>query len=151
MGVALLVVGWIAWFVLTPADLPTSDDEVSAAGVAGTPVYVGMFTAPGDFERRLHLSGVKVHTEASAELKVTPLLCTGASIGVTTAPDRFCEELGDPEGGTLGAGDSIVIEIAAEAPVEAHVDRIEIAYREGPRWSTQPAGVSGADVTIGAH
>jgi hypothetical protein len=148
VAAALLLGGWLVWYVVAPDDLATSEKTASASGVAGTPVYVGMFTAPAGFDRSLHLSGVKVHTEASAEVDVTPLLCVGATVGVTTAPERFCEEVVNPEGRTLGAGDSIIVEVTADGAAEAHVERIDLAFREGLRWSTQPAGISGADVTI---
>lgn len=145
---ALLLIGWLAWYVLAPGDLPTSGRSTTAAGVAGTPLYIGMFAAPADFDRSLDVSGVKVHTEASAEVTVTPLLCVGAAVGVTTAPEQFCEDVVNPEGRTLEAGDSIIVEVAADGATEAHVERIEVAFREGLRWSTRPAGISGADVTI---
>lgn len=145
----LAVVGaWLVWFLRSPGDLPTDDRIVTASGVVGTPLYVGVFTAPTGFDRTLHVSGVKVHTEASADLTVTPLLCPGASIDVTTDPGPFCGELTDPEGADLGAGDSIVLEIEADQPLEAHIDRIRIGFSQDIRSATEDAGVAGVEVTL---
>ena len=68
----LLLVGWFLWYATTPEDLPTNDRAVSASGVAGTPLYVGMFSASDDFDRTLRISGVKVHATTSADLDVQP-------------------------------------------------------------------------------
>jgi hypothetical protein len=149
VAVVVVVVGWLVWFLRSPGALPTSDRTVDAAGVVGTPLYVGVFTAPGDFDRTLHVSGVKVHTDSSADMSVTPLLCHGGSLnGVTTAPEPFCDELVDPEGEDLTDGDSVVLKIEAEQPVDASIDRIEIGFRQDIRSATEPAGVAGVDVTL---
>lgn len=148
LAVLVVVGGWLVWFLRSPGGLPTDDRTVNATGVVGTPVYVGVFTVPSDFDRDLHVDGVKVRTEASADVEVTPLLCQDATVEVTTAPDQFCDDLVNPEGQTLGAGDSIVLEIQADQPVEAHIDRIEIGFRQDIRSATEPAGVAGVDVTL---
>jgi hypothetical protein len=151
VGVTVLVLAaWIAWFLRSPGALPTEDRTVTASGVVGTPLYVRAFTAPSDFGRTLHVSGVKVHTEASADVDITPVLCTGGANDVTTAPDQFCDDLANPEGEELGEGDSILLEVRADQPVEAHIDRIRIGFRQDVRSATEPAGVAGIDVTLAA-
>lgn len=149
-AVVLVLVAWLAWFLRSPGALPTDDRSITASGVAGTPLYVRAFTAPADFGRTLHVSGVKVHTEASADVDVTPLLCTGSTNDVTTAPDQYCDDLTNPEGKDLRAGDSILLEIRADQPVEAHIDRIRIGFRQDVRSATEPAGVAGVDVSLAA-
>lgn len=145
---AVVVIGWLAWYVLSPGALPTSDSTVKAQGVAGNPIYVGMFHASADFDRTLHVSGVDVEGDIPEGVDVTPLLCHGAVNESTTAPEKFCGELVDPEGEELGAGDSIVVEVASDEAAEVHLDRIEISFRQDVRFGTEPAGISGADVVI---
>lgn len=148
-AVVVVVVGWLVWFLRSPGELPTTDRTLEAEGVVGTPLYVPVFEAPSDFDRTLHVSGVKVHTDASADLTVTPMLCTGGSPNdVTTAPEPFCDDLVDPEGEDLSAGDSILLRVEAGQPVEAHVDRIEIGFRQDIRSATEPAGVAGVDISL---
>lgn len=148
---ALLLVGWFVWYATTPEDLPTSSKTVSAPGVAGTPLYVGMFTAPDDFDRTLRISGVKVHATTSADITVTPLLCRRGTVGVTTGPEQFCSDLVNPEGERFVGGDSIVLRFEATQPVIAVVDQVRIAYREDVRWDTQPAGNEQVIVTFSAR
>ncbi|TYL49529.1 hypothetical protein FXB39_12530 [Nocardioides sp. BGMRC 2183] len=152
---ALLVVattgvlaGWLAWYVLTPAELPTDDQQVQASGVTGTPLYLGMFSVPDGFDRTLHIQGVKLSTTASTDLTVTPWLCQGGTVGVTTSPEQFCAALEDPAGAELSTGDSIVVEVSGEAAAIAEVDRIRIAFREDLRWGTHAAGHAGARVSL---
>ena len=140
VAAVVLLVGWVAWYVTTPEDLPTNAEPVSATGVVGKPLYVGMFAAPSGFDRGLHMSGVKVHATASAKFQITPLLCRHGSIQVTTEPDQFCASLDDPAGQRLGAGDSIIIKIESSETVVADVDRVDIGFQEGLRWGTKPAG-----------
>jgi len=150
VGVALLatalLLGWLAWFVTTPEELVTSDRTITANGVVGTPLYVGVYGAAED--RTLRLSGVKVHATSSADLTITPVLCRRGTVGVTTDPDEFCAEVVNPEGQRLSRSDSIALKIESEKPVLAVISRIRIAYREDIRWDTQPAGYHQAIVSI---
>jgi hypothetical protein len=146
-----LIVTWLGWYATTPEELPVSDKVVNANGVVGTPLYVGMFAASGDFGRTLRISGVKVHATSDVDLEVTPLLCRRGTVGVTTQPAQFCSDLVDPEGQRLVAGDSIVVRIESDTAALAVVDRVRIAYREDIRWDTQPAGHRQAIVTIAAR
>lgn len=147
-GAVVLVLAWTVWYAVSPEALPTVDRSVEAPGVVGEPVYVGMYHAPVDVDRTLQVSGVKVHTSASVELRVQPLLCRGGAFGVTTDPGRFCSDLVDPEGQELRPGDSVVVAVTADEPATAVVDRIRIAYRDGFSWDTQPAGIERAVVTV---
>ena len=146
-----LLVGWVAWYVTTPPPLQTDGQTTPATGVVGHDLYVGMFTASPDFHRAIHISGVKVHATASATFDVTPLLCHQGSIAVTTDPTAFCKSIDDPAGQRLSAGDSIMLKLHSDAPVVADVDQIRIAFQEGLRWGTKPAGHAGATVSFVAQ
>lgn len=148
VAAVLLLVGWLVWYAMTPEKLPTSDKTISASGVVGTPLYVGMFAASDDFGRTLRISGVKVHAKTSSDLSVTPLLCRRGTVGVTTQPKEFCADLLDPQGQRLVAGDSIVLKVESDEPAVAVIDQVRIAYREDIRWDTQPAGAAKAIITI---
>lgn len=147
-GAIALLVGWVAWYVTTPPQLQTDAQDKPATGVVGHDLYIGMFTAGSDFHRAIHISGVKVHATASATFDVTPLLCHQGSIDVTTDPTAFCRSLDDPAGQRLGAGDSILLKLHSDTPVVADIDQIRIAFQEGLRWGTQPAGHAGATVSF---
>lgn len=149
----VLAVAWLVWYVLTPEQLPTSDDEAQATSLIGTPVYVGMFRAPEDFGRELHVRSVAVDAMAGddIDLEITPLLCRGGAISTTTDPDPFCDELVDPAGDDLAPGDSIVIAVDADAATVVIVDRIEISFREGIVTGTKPAGIARAIVALTAR
>lgn len=147
LSVAMLV-SWVVWYVQTPEDLPTDDQEVRASGVPGTSLYLGMFDVPDGFARSLSISGVKLRTVASSDVTVTPWLCRGGTIGVTTSPEQFCAELVDPAGADLSPQDSVVVEVAGDERLVAEIERIEIGFREGLRWGTKPAGHAGAAVTL---
>lgn len=151
-GVALvLLVGWFVWYATTPEDLPTNEKAISASGVAGTPLYVGMFTPPDDFERTLRISGVKVHATTSADLDITPFLCRRGNVGVTTKPEQFCAEVVDIEGARMVGGDSIILRVETEEAAIAVIDQVSVAFREDVRWDTKPAGNQQAIVTMAAR
>lgn len=147
-GAVTLLVGWTVWYAATPEGLPVSDRVVKASGVVDTPLYIGMFTAPDDFERTLRIAGVKVHATATDRISVTPVLCRRGAIGVTTEPFQFCNDIVDPQGERFVAGDSIVLKIESDVPALAVIDQIRIAYREDLRWDTQDAGNHQAIVTL---
>ncbi|HWJ65884.1 MAG TPA: hypothetical protein VNT31_04330 [Nocardioides sp.] len=143
-----LVVAWLGWYATTPEELPRTDRTVSASGVVGTPLYVGMFAASDDFNRTIRISGVKVHATTNTDMTITPLLCRRGTVGVTTDPEQFCSDLVNPEGARFVSGDSIILRIESEDPALAVVDQIRVAYREDIRWDTQPAGAQQAIVTV---
>lgn len=154
----LATVGWalalvvlaavLGWVSTHPGDLPTSTRTVRASTPVGQPVFVGVFSAPADFDRTLRLSGVKVFaTSTAGEVEITPHLCRGGSVAVTTDPAPFCAELVGTEGTSMGAGDEIVLEVSAAIPGAVAIDRIRVAFRDGVQWGTKDAG-SPALVTL---
>jgi hypothetical protein len=150
LAALLLVAAFVGWEAMHPPALPTSSVRITASTPAGQPVYLGVFTAPPDFGRALRVSGVRVFATSNLpkdQVAITPRLCRGGSLGVTTTPASFCASMGTTEGVTLRAGDEIVLEVKGEQPGTLAIDRVRIAYRDGWRRATQPAGAA-ATVTI---
>jgi hypothetical protein len=135
--VLLAVIGWVSTH---PKALSTTDTTVRAETPVGTPVYVGVFGTPADFDRTLHLVGVHVFASSTADVTIVPLVCHGGSVNVTTTPETFCAELGPTEGATLESGDAIILEVVGDVPAVVEIDRIRVAYRDGMQWATQDAG-----------
>jgi hypothetical protein len=139
LGVALAATV-VAYVATHPDELPTTDGVVTASTPSGRPVFVGVFAAPAGFGRSVHVSGVKVFATAPGPVTITPHLCRGGSVGVTTDPTPFCSEVVPTEGATLRAGDEIVLEVVGDVPGTIAIDRVRIAYRDDFQWATQRAG-----------
>lgn len=133
----------------SPEPLPLSDTVINVRTPVDQPVYLGVFTPGNDWTRKLRLDGVKVHATSNTELTITPLLCHGGSISVTTDPEKFCDDLVDPEGETLGAGDSIVLQVVCDEPTVAVIDPVRLGFHEGFKWGTLPAGAGSIVQTVG--
>jgi uncharacterized protein (DUF58 family) len=145
--VLVLLVAVIGWVSTHPEPLPTTETRVTASTPVTEPVYLGVFGTGADFDRTLHIAGVRVFASSTVDVTVTPHVCHGGSVRVTTTPETFCEELGPTEDATLGSGDTIVLEVVGEEPGVVAIDRIRIAYRGGMQWATQDAGAP-SQVTI---
>jgi hypothetical protein len=133
----VLVSGVLGYVATHPDELPTARSPVTASTPAGKPVFVGVF---GDVDRTLEISGVKVFATSPGPVTVTPHLCRGGSVSVTSDPTPFCAEVVPTEGTTMRAGDEIILEVVGDVPGQVVIDRVRIAYREGFRWDTQRAG-----------
>jgi hypothetical protein len=142
--VLLAVIGWVSTH---PDQLDTSSTRVTASTPVTEPVFLGVFGTPADFDRSLHISGVRVFATATADVTIVPHLCHGGSVNVTTNPASFCSEFGPTEGATLESGDEIVLEVVGDEPGVVEIDRVRIAYRDGLQWATQDAGAP-AQVSI---
>lgn len=147
----LLVALWVVWYLRSPDDLPTSARTAEGKAVVGQEVYVGMLAVGDGFERTLHISDVTVEVETNGEVEVSPKLCPGGSLSVTTDASGWCPELEDVEGADLTAGDSIVLVVSAAEPAEVEIGRIEVSFREGIRSGTKAAGLEGASLTFAEH
>lgn len=145
----ILAVSWLMWFLNAPPALSTTDRQSVGTSVAGTPVFVGMYNAPSGFDRSIRVTGVKVRARASTEVDITPLLCRGGAVGVTTMPGQFCNDLVDPQGEDFGPGDSLVLEVTATEAARVEIDRIRVGFHQGIRATTSPAGIAGATLTFG--
>ena len=143
--VLLAVLGWVTTH---PDPLPTSNTRVVASTPVTEPVFVGVFGTAADFDRSLHISGVRVFaTSTAGDVTVIPHVCHGGSINVTTTPESFCAEFGPTEGATFDEGDEIVLEVVGDTPAVVEIDRVRIAYRDGLQWATQDAGAP-SQVTV---
>lgn len=138
--IAILVIAVSVWYINTPAPLPIAPKTIQASTPVERPIYVGVFAPTAAFDRELALSGIKVHTTSNTDVEVVPLLCRGGTVGVTTDPGQFCQELINPEGESFGPGDDIVLEITSESPAVAVIDRVRVGFREGLQWGTAEAG-----------
>jgi hypothetical protein len=143
--VAMVVI--VGWVTTHPKALDTSTNRVQAVTPVGEPVYLGVFAAPAGFGRTLHLSGVRVFATSTADVTITPHLCRGGSVSVTTTPQTFCRAFGPTEDETFEAGDAIVLQVVGKEPAVVQVDRVRVAYRDGLQWGTQDAGAP-AQVSI---
>lgn len=146
-AVLLAVVAVGAWVSTHPEPLATSDERVVASTPVTVPVFLGVYRAPADLGRTLHVAGVRVFASATADVRIVPHLCRGGSVHVTSTPESFCSDLGPTEDTTLGSGDEVVLEVVGDAPAVVEIDRVRIAYRDGLQWATQDAGAP-SQVTI---
>ncbi len=133
-----VAVGFGAWFVTHPAPLPAPDEPVEVQLPLGEAVYVGIYSPAADDDRTLHISQVTL--DVDGEARVATLVCHDGTLSVTTEPDTFCTSLTDAEGATLEPGDGLVLEILDDEPGEATIEPVEITFRDGLRWGTQPVG-----------
>ncbi|NPC96521.1 hypothetical protein [Nocardioides sp. zg-DK7169] len=146
VGVAALL-GAVAWYVNSPAALPTSKEAVVASTPAGTPVHVGVFGAGADFDRSLTMSGVRVRVVSDVPVEVEPLLCRHGSFRVTTDPLAFCEEVLDSEDVEFGAGDTVALRVSGTEPGTVRIEPVRLAFAEGLQRGVRTAGAS-SQVTL---
>ena len=145
--VLVVLIAVVGWVTTHPESLPTTDTRVNASTPVTEPVFLGVFGREAGFDRTLHISGVRVFASSTVEATITPHVCHGGSVRVTSTTESFCDELGPTEGATLAPGDTIVLEVVADAPGVVSIDRLRIAYRDGLQWATQDAGAP-SQVTI---
>ena len=88
----LAMLAVLAWVSTHPEALATSNTRVQAESPVGRPVYVGVFGTPADFDRTLHVSGVRVFASSTSEVTIVPHVCHGGSVSVTTTPATFASE-----------------------------------------------------------
>ena len=144
LAVLAAVVGWVSTH---PTGLATSSIRVTASTPVSEPVFLGVYGAPADFDRTLHVSGVRVFATSTAPVTIVPHVCHGGSVHVTTTPETFCSDFGPTEGAAFTGGDEIVLEVVGDEPGVVEIDRVRIAYRDGLQWATQDAGAP-AQVTV---
>lgn len=135
---ALAAVG--AWFASHPEPLSTSDEPVRATTPVGVPVYVGVFATGAEPDRTLHISAARVRQDGGVAATVEVLVCDDGALAVTTAPSSFCPRLEEAAGALLGTGDQLVLRVTATSPGTVSVDQVELSYRDGLQWGTDPAG-----------
>ena len=136
----LAVVALFAWYATHPPALPTTATRVTTSTTLQTPIYVGVYASPDDGGRTLHLNDVQVSGSGIAGYEATALICEHGALSVTVDPGQFCDDLVPAIGGVLRPGDQLVVRIHAPSPGNLHIARVDVSYREGLRWGTQPAG-----------
>lgn len=147
VGVAA-VLGAVAWYVHSPAALPTAEEHVVASTPAGVPVHLGVFAAGTELDRSLTLHGVRVEVDSEMPVEVEPLLCRGGSFRVTTDPGAFCEELVGTEDEALGNGDTVVLRVSGAQPGTVSIARVRLAFGEGVQRGVRPAGAPSRVVVL---
>lgn len=133
------------WWAGHPAELPTSDQAVSATTKVGAPVYVGVLPRAGEERRTLEVDTVEITVtspEDATGVSVEALICKGGAIGQTSAPERFCREVVPAEGHTLhlDGGDQLMVSVTADDPGTVEVARLELAFREGLQRGSRSVG-----------
>lgn len=135
---ALLLVG--LWWATHPSALPHDDTEVTVTAKAGQTAYVGVLGREADDDRRIHIRDVTFETSGE-ELDLEALICRDGSISTTTRAETFCAEVVDAEGSFgLGGDDQLIVAISADRAVSATVEEIEVTYRQGLQFGTDPVG-----------
>lgn len=138
---ALLAVA--GWWVTHPAELPTSGSVTTSVPEGGT-TYVGVLGGDGDTERDLHLRGVEIiGDDGGTGATWQALVCRDGSVGQTTDPEQFCAEVVPAEGVTMRlADDQLILAVTAGDAGSVSVEPMQVSYRDGLQWATQPAGPS---------
>lgn len=136
---ALALVGVAAWFVLHPSPLPTSDRTVEARTPVGVPVYVAVYSG-SQTDRTIDLSSVHVNAPVDSPAEVTAHVCVDGSLSITADPTGFCSRVVPAAGTSLGPDDALVLEIQSPTAGTLELDDLQISYREGIQWGTQPVG-----------
>lgn len=138
---ALVLLALVIWWVLHPQELPTGDEDLSVTTPAGRTVYVGVLGADPEGSRSLSIRDVVLEFDGD-EVDVEARICKGGSIGQTSAPERFCDDVPAAEGNTLrlGGGDQLIVAVTAEGSQTIEIERPRVSYREGVQFATQQAG-----------
>jgi hypothetical protein len=127
-----------AWFVTHPRPLPLPQDPAQVQIPLGEAEYVGIYDPAADDDRTVHIRQVDI--EVQGEVTVSALVCRGGTLSETNEPETFCTSLVGAEGATLEPGDGLVLEILEDEPGEATIEPLELTYRDGLQWGTQPVG-----------
>lgn len=141
-----VAVAFAGWFVTHPAALPVSQDPVAVSAPLGQAVYVGIYRPEAGEGRTLHLSELTV--DVDGEARVAALVCREGTVSVTSDPRAFCSRLDVATGAIVGPEDGMVLEILDDAPGEASIGPVEVSYRDGLQWGTQPVGPQKVEATF---
>lgn len=136
--VVMVLLAVLGWWATHPAELPEGE-PVSVSVRPGQEVYVGVL-GPQPGSRTLHVRGVEVLGDLGGT-DPTPWVCRGGSVGLTTAPDRFCVAVLPADGAELrlGEGDQLMVSlVAGSTPLS--LDGVQLSYREGLQWGTGRGG-----------
>ncbi|KAA1416750.1 hypothetical protein F0U44_16255 [Nocardioides humilatus] len=148
VGIVLLAIGWVVWYLKTPDGLTTSSETAEGGGAVGQDVYVGMWAVSDEFDRTIHIDKIEVDVDSDADVSVEAKVCSGGTVSVTTDASPFCTSLVDAKDVDFTEGDSIVLVVSASAPTTVHIGQLEVSYHDGIRWATSEAGIEGATLTF---
>ena len=143
--VILVLAGFAAWWMTHPEELPSADRTMDATTKAGQTIYVGVTDdAAIDETRELHIREVTFTKVTRGAVDIEALVCHDGSVNTTANPEPFCGSVEKAEGATmeLGGGDQLMISVTAESSQIIELIEMEVAYREGLQWATQPIGPS---------
>ena len=132
----LLACGW--WWLMHPADLPTSDRELTASVKAGQTVYLGV--PAGDTKgRTLDIRSASIEADGA---DVSLWVCHGGSVSTTTNPEPFCSDWTEAEGSEfkLADGDQLVVGVQADSPGTVEVGRVTLDFNDGLQRGSSPFG-----------
>jgi hypothetical protein len=138
----LVLVGLAVWWMRHPAELGKGD-EVGAVTKVGRTVYVGASVLGSEADsRQISVRDVRVRTAGETDgARLDVLVCHGGAIGVTATLEPFCDSVEDAKGATVSLpADQLVVAVTAETAQQVTVEEIEVSYRQGLQWGTQPAG-----------
>lgn len=139
----LLVVVLLAWWMRSPQGLPVDPDGASTTTKVGGTVYVGLL-GDDDTGRSVTIRGVELGDLAEGAT-VEALVCRGGRVTVTTNAAPFCAEVLDAQGADLDLpGDQLMVSVSADAPMTVALEELEVSFREGLQWGSQPL----PDVTV---
>ena len=135
VAIALVI---LAWWMKHPADLDPGN-KVSGPTRVDQEVYVGIEAPQG---RTLHIRSVRVDWHGKPRgASWDAYVCKGGALGFTPDPDPFCTSLKPAEGATLDTDkDQLVIALASSRAQTLQVDGVQLAFRQGIQWGTEPIG-----------
>lgn len=139
----LVVLALVAWWMTHPRELVTSEETVHVTAKEGSTVYVALTGRGVDGNRRLSISEVEFSKLAKGSgVELEAMICHRGSISATTDPRPFCDGVEDAEGHELdlGDGDQLIVAITADEPQTVAIKDVDVTFREGLQWGTQPVG-----------
>lgn len=145
--ILLILVGIAWWWAFHPADLPTSDDEVTATVKSGQTVYIGV-PVGGAKERSLSIHSAKATADGA---DVSVWVCQGGSLSKTTRPEPFCEKWTGATNADLrlAGGDQLVLGVASDSPGTVQVGRIHLDFSDGLQRGSSDIGPTYAVTFLG--
>jgi hypothetical protein len=139
LALALALAAVAAWFVLHPRALPTTDRTLTARTPVGTPVYVALY-AGSSTDRTITLSTVHVNAPEDSTAEITAQVCVDGSLSVTADATGFCTRVLPAAGSQIGPDDALMLKIVSPTAGTLELDDLQVSYREGLQWGTQPVG-----------
>lgn len=149
--VALVAVLLLVWWMTHPSDLHTASGTEREGVKAGQTLYVGI--DQGDDERTIHVRSVELTLDGPGKgavegVEIKPLVCDGGIPEFTRDAEQFCK-LTKAKGADIdfADGEQLVLAVTGERAMEFTIEQVDVSYRTGIQWGTQPIGGS-YEITI---